>query len=82
MLSGQKGTVICLLSFSALGRLRSLPDSPKSKSKFHVPFRFIHAVLSNCGRGYSGRGIPAAHNDKPLTRRIAVANNFLMSVII
>ena len=54
--SGQKGTVILPDSGASL-RPRWWPLSPGSVSNSHSPFRHSQSGRTNCGRGYSGRGI-------------------------
>lgn len=57
LLSGQNGTMISLLNFSASYSSRSLPLLPWSNSNSQIPFKFIHRSRTNCGRGYSGLGM-------------------------
>src|SRR5690606_19975349 len=54
--SGQNGTTISPES-SASFRPRSRPESPRSISNRQVPFRHSQSSRTNCGRGYSGRGV-------------------------
>lgn len=79
---GQKGTVMFLSNFSADCRRRSFPDLPKSKSNVQVPFRFSHCSRSNCGRGYSARGVSALKQDQLFSMNsIAAAKSFFIVIV-
>ena len=54
--SGQNGTVMAVFR-SRSSSPRSRPLSPWSISNCHVPLRHSHSARTNCGRGYSSRGV-------------------------
>src|SRR5947209_17199965 len=54
--SGQNGTRIRSFN-SRCNRPRSSPLSPASTSNCHSPFKHSQSERTNCGRGYSERGI-------------------------
>ena len=47
-----------------------------------VPFRFTHCSRSNCGRGYSARGVSALKQDQLFSMNsIAAAKSFFIVIV-
>ena len=81
-LSGQKGTIILLPKPVDFSYPCSAPLLPKSKMYVHVPFRLVHSDRSNCGRGYSGRGISAAFTVKNIAAKTTTNDNLKVLILI
>ena len=82
-LSGQKGTVIFCERPLESFQPRWSPVLLMSSSQVHWPLRFTQSARSNCGRGYSGRGILMARADaKAAAAIVATSSTRLIAFLI